>query len=101
MYCPVVVRRLLGKAMDGLLGSLSRFLGCHSPGTPDLGGPFLAASLWDSRCCMPFPSFILGLLIWYLGNDGSRTGCTFQCGWTCGTLRSFMARTSRKGRNLG
>ena len=49
----VVVPGFLGEAMGGWLGSSSPgFLGTHSPGTPDLGGPFPVASLWDGRCCV-------------------------------------------------
>ena len=44
-------------AVGGLLGSSSPgFPGTHSPGTPDLGGPFPVASLWDGRCFVLYPA---------------------------------------------
>ena len=64
--------------MVGLLGSSSPgFLGTCSPGTPDIGGPFPVASLWDGRCCVLYPLCTSGLPS---GGDVSGKGCTFWCG---------------------
>ena len=87
----VVVLGFLGEAMGGWLGSSSPgFLGTHSPGTPDLGGPFPVASLWDGRCCVLYPSCISGLPLWSSGGDVSGKGCTFRYGWASDTLKSVV-----------
>ena len=67
-------------AVGGSLGSSSpSFLGTHLPGTPDLGGPFPVASLWDGRCFVLNPACISGLPLWSSGSDVSGKGCTFRC----------------------
>ena len=89
MLRPVVV--VVGEAVGGSLGSsLPGFLGTDSPGTPDLGGPFPVASLWNGRCCVLYPSYISGLSLWSLGGDVSGNGCTFRCGWVSDTLKSVV-----------
>ena len=71
-----MVPRFLGEAMGVWLGSSSPgFLGTHSPGTPDSGGPFPVASLWDGRYCVLYPSCTSGLTLWSSGGDMCGKGC--------------------------
>ena len=58
--------------------------------TPDLGGPFPVAFLWDGKSCVLYPSCISGFPSWSLGGDATGKGCTFWCGWASDTLRSVV-----------
>ena len=50
------------------------------------------SSLRDGRCCVLYPSCTSRLQSLFLGDDGSGRGCTSQCGWASGTLKSLASR---------